>query len=166
MAVEPYAIYHITLENKAHIGISRLPGRGGDLAGDVSLIAAWGAACVVSLTEADEMARKGGAGLPEALSAMGIAWRSFPVRDYGAPQKADTSWPPVSAELHAMLDKGQAVLLHCAGGRGRSGMVALRLVVERGMLAGDALAMIRAVRPGAVETAEQEAWGGAGNKKT
>jgi hypothetical protein len=37
-------------------------------------------------------------------------------------------------------------------------MVAARLLVERGQTPGAALAALRSVRPGAVETAAQEDW--------
>lgn len=162
MTIEPFTIATLTLANGARIGISRLPGRSGDLAGDVARIAEWGAAFVVSMTEADEMVAKGAGGLELALSKADIGWWHFPIHDYGAPANADLRWPPLSAGLHAALDQGHPVLLHCAGGKGRSGMVALRLLTERGVESEAALAMIRDVRPGAVETEAQEAWGSAG----
>lgn len=164
MTVEPFIIATLTLASEARIGICRLPGRYGDLAGDVAQIVEWRAALVVSMTEADEMVAKGAGGLGAALGAAGIGWRHFPIHDYGAPANADLRWPLLSQELHAALDQGQAVLLHCAGGKGRSGMVALRLLTGRGLAADVALAMIRAVRPGAVETQAQEAWGGSGTR--
>ncbi len=160
MNVEPFTIATLTLDNEARIGICRLPGRSGDLAGDLAQIVEWRAALVVSMTEADEMVAKGAGGLEAALGTVGIGWRHFPIHDYGAPANADMRWPQLSQELHAMLDQGQAVLLHCAGGKGRSGMVALRLLTERGLEPDVALALIRAMRPGAVETQAQEAWGG------
>ena len=40
----------------------------------------------------------------------------------------------------------------------RSGMIALRLMVERGADPDEALKRLRAVRPGAVETDEQRLW--------
>ena len=42
------------------------------------------------------------------------------------------AWPGNSTFMHRTLDKGGAVLLRCRGGQGRSGMIALRLLVERG----------------------------------
>lgn len=140
------------------IGLSRLPGRDGPLEEALAAIRDWGATLVVSMTEMEEMARRGVADLGERLAAHGIDWRHFPIRDYGAPQAAESRWPPLSAELHAELEAGGSLLLHCAGGCGRSGMVALRLFVERGVDPAEALALIRSVRPCAVETAEQQAW--------
>lgn len=51
----------------------------------------------------------------------------------------------------------QAVAVHCALGFGRTGtMLACYLVKERGLAAGDAIAEIRRLRPGSIETYEQE----------
>jgi ADP-ribosyl-[dinitrogen reductase] hydrolase len=47
-------------------------------------------------------------------------------------------------------------LIHCRGGLGYTGMIAARLLVELGMDAHDAIAAVRRVRPGAIETGAQE----------
>lgn len=157
--IEPFIIHAVSAPKGGLIGIARLPGRSGDLAGDIEIIRDWQADLVVSMTEGEEMRAKGGGGLPAALTEAGIGWRHFPIRDFGAPQDAETRWPPLSAELHAILAGGGRVLVHCAGGCGRSGMVALRLLVEAGLQGDVALAKIRAVRPCAVETYQQAEWG-------
>ncbi len=159
---EPFAIHEVIAPGGGLIGISRLPGRNDDLAANVAEIAAWPAAVVMSMTEADEMAARGAAGLGEALAASGIAWRHFPIRDFGAPDGFETRWPALSAELHAALDQGQRVLAHCMGGCGRSGMVAMRLLCERGIAPEEALAMVRVARPCAVEKEPQRQWAAAG----
>jgi len=96
--------------------------------------------------------------LPRQLAAIGISHRHFPIQDFDAPAMDDPRWPPLSADIHEALTDGSAVLLHCMGGKGRSGMVAMRLLIEAGIAPEHALATIRAARPGAVETPEQEAW--------
>lgn len=150
----------VETEGGGRIGLCRMPGRSGDLAGDVAAVRRFGPRLVVSLTGGEEMARLGAGKLAGALAASGIAWRSFPIVDFGVPgsQSLD-AWNRLAVELHAALDAGQSVLLHCHGGLGRSGMVALRLLVERGEAGDAALARIRQARPGAVETEEQRLWG-------
>ena len=103
---------------------------------------------------------RGGCGnLGARLAQAAIGWFHLPIRDYGGPEGTSReSWPNLAARLHETLDKGGAVLLHCRGGQGRSGMIALRLLVERGEEVNRALAQIRAVRPGAVETDAQVQW--------
>lgn len=152
-----FAIVTLDLDKGARIGVAPLPGRRGDLPGDVDAILRWGPALVLSMTEPAEMARHGAAELPALLAARGIGHRAFPVPDFGVPP-AEADWAGLSAVLHRVLDAGGAVMCHCFGGQGRSGMVAARLMVERGMAPDAALAALRALRPGAVETAEQEAW--------
>jgi protein-tyrosine phosphatase len=49
-------------------------------------------------------------------------------------------------------------LVQCFGGCGRSGMVALRLMRRTGLPADLALSHLRAIRPCAIETTEQEHW--------
>ena len=51
---------------------------------------------------------------------------------------------------------GCDVLVHCRGGLGRAGTIAARLLVELGMEPETAIASVRAVRPGAIETSDQE----------
>jgi hypothetical protein len=154
---EPLAIAGLALPGGGRLGICRLPGAQGRLAADLRAIAEWRPTLVVSLTERAEM--DACAALAEQLRPAGIGWRHFPVRDYGVPEGTGRgAWPQLAVELHAVLDRGEGVLLHCRGGRGRSGMAALRLLVERGEKPEEALARLREVRPGAVETEAQRAW--------
>ena len=51
---------------------------------------------------------------------------------------------------------GESVVVHCRGGLGRTGLIAVRLLVELGESPVSALVRVRAARPGAVETVEQE----------
>ena len=141
------------------LGVSRLPGCYGNLAGDVRAIRDWGAAIVVSMTTERELADANAGHLGQLLSVEGIQWHHLPIRDFGGP-KGDSAdiWSDISQKLHACLEAGGAILVHCRGGQGRSGMIALRLMVESGEDPDAALTRLRAVRPGAVETSEQLEW--------
>lgn len=59
-------------------------------------------------------------------------------------------------EIHQRIDAGERLLIHCRGGLERSGLVAARILVERGCAPRDAVHRVRAVRPGAIETRDQE----------
>jgi len=107
------------------------------------------------------MERHNVADMDSILTSDGITWAHFPVRDFEVPGR-DAEWAGLSQKLHTILDFNGKVLVHCYGGKGRSGMVLTRLLVERGDLAGIALQKIRNVRKGAVETGEQEIWGASG----
>jgi protein-tyrosine phosphatase len=157
--VERFTIASLPLPAGGMIGLCRLPGRSGDLLGDIECIRNWSAAIVVTLTEADEMAKLGAKDLGARLADIGIAWRHFPIVDYSIPSKDSvTAWHVLSEELRTALHSGNKVLLHCHGGVGRSGMIALRLMVELGEAPDAALKRLRSVRPGAVETDAQLRW--------
>jgi protein-tyrosine phosphatase len=158
------SIAALPLDGGGRIGICRLPGLRGDLASDVRVIVEWQPKIVISMAERPEMEQCGSENLAAELAKAGIDWFHLPIRDYGAPDgNSATAWPDLATRLHKVLDEGGAVLLHCRGGLGRSGMIALRLLVERGEGAEAALARLRLARPGAVETPEQLAWASAGN---
>lgn len=156
-----FAIETIELDHGARLGISPLPGRWGSGRSDLAKIAEWSPTIVVSMTETAEMSRHNMADLGGLLSQLGIDWAHFPIRDFGAPKMAD-DWANLSARLRRVLAEGGRVLAHCYGGHGRSGMVLLRLMVELGFDPQVALARIRAVRPGAVETDDQFEWAAQG----
>ena len=128
-----------------------------DLATDVKAIADWGARRVLTLVTAQELRALRVPGLGEAVAAQGMAWRHLPIEDFSVPTADwEAAWAVERAAVHAALDEGGAVLVHCKGGLGRAGLVGSRVLVERGMAPRDAIAAVRAVRPGAVETGEQE----------
>lgn len=60
------------------------------------------------------------------------------------------------AGLLALLRGGCDALVHCRGGLGRAGTIAALLLAELGMDPQAAVAAVRAVRTGAIQTSEQE----------
>lgn len=141
------------------LALSPLPGRGGAFEADLRALILWSPDLVISMTTGDEMAAKGAAPLGTEMEGRGTAWRHLPIPDFGTPD-GDTAarFPAVAAEALATLRAGGRVLIHCMGGCGRSGMAALRLMVEAGEEPAAALTRLRAVRPCAVETEAQFNW--------
>lgn len=137
------------------VSIGACAGRGGDFAGDLAALLAWGPDAVVSMATAVEMEQVGAGGLPAALANAGVAWMACPVADYGVP---DAGWATVSARIRPLLARGGRVHIHCMAGCGRSGAAVLRLMVEAGEEAASALVRLRSVRSCAVETEAQYAW--------
>lgn len=141
------------------IGISGLPGAGGALAEDVATIGEWGATLVFSMVSDAELDQGNVALLSEMAASHGIDWRHLPVPDFGVPSVTVAAmWTEAAARAHRILDVGGNVLVHCRGGCGRSGMAALRLLVERGEAPDVALARLRTARACAVETEAQFKW--------
>jgi protein-tyrosine phosphatase len=141
------------------VGICPLPGRSGDYRGDLDRILTWGPSLVVSLVCDIELEAGDAENIGHDLAQAGVAWRHLPVTDFRAPcAETAAEWPAVSEEARAVLARGGSVLMHCYGGRGRSGMALTRLMVESGETPAAALARLRQVLPEAVETAAQAAW--------
>lgn len=150
------------------IGISFCPGKQGpvlagfdwkrDLAVDLDAVRGWGAAAVVSLIEKHEMELLGVGDLDTAVAARGMEWFHLPIPDVTAPgEEFEQRWHTAGARLRSLLIDGENVFIHCRGGLGRAGTVAARLLIELGITDSDtAIAQVREVRPGAIETRAQE----------
>lgn len=148
------------------LALSGLPGAGGSYANDLDHIRDWRPGLVISLTSEDEFEAAGAVELGADLQAMGCRWVHMPVIDFGVPsEQFIAEWAPVSRSALAALSGGGRVLVHCRGGCGRSGMVALRLMIESGETSAAALQRLRSVRPCAVETDGQMAWARAGQAR-
>jgi protein-tyrosine phosphatase len=105
---------------------------------------------VVSLqvTQPDEHMKR-------VLAQAGIGYSHVPIKDFAAPSDKDIA--PVRRAYRNALKAGGALMIHCTAGLGRTGTVAAALLAaEEGMCAADAMERVRAVRPGAIETREQE----------
>lgn len=141
------------------LAISQMPGRGGDYQSDLDFIRDWKPSIVITTTTRGELADVGAETLGADIQESGARWLHLPIKDFGVPD-ADfiAAWPDASdATLRALKGKGR-VLIHCMGGCGRSGMLALRLMVEAGEDAVAALLHLRKVRSCAVETDPQLRW--------
>lgn len=141
------------------LGIAPMPGRGGHYAEDLAHLSDWKPALVISMVTELELVAHRATGLGADLQDLGTRWIQLPVDDMGAPDTAqEENWHVASKEALSALQGGGRVLIHCLGGCGRSGMAALRLMIEAGEDADTALPRLRSVRACAVETDEQMAW--------
>ncbi len=144
------------------IGITFCPGKGDffwarDLAADLDVIARWQAQSIVTLIEDHEFDMLGVPELGAQICARGIDWYHLPIVDVQPPDaRFESAWLSVGPKLCGSLRNGAKVLVHCRGGLGRAGTVAALLLVELGVSAPNAIKRVRAARPGAIQTREQE----------
>lgn len=129
-----------------------------DLALDMDALAAFGADILITLMEADELeSATPAAELKAAAKGRGIAWLHLPIADFKAPGAAfEDGWKIHGPEVRAALGAGRNVVVHCRGGRGRSGLVAARILVELGEDPRAAIHTVRKANPLAIETPVQE----------
>jgi atypical dual specificity phosphatase len=89
------------------------------------------------------------------LEAAGIATLHLPVPDFTAPSPDQLRQALAFIARHR--SEGRAVAVHCLAGIGRTGTVLAAFLIQGGQLAPAAIAAVRAVRPGAIESREQVA---------
>ena len=155
-----FAIHFVSV-GEGVLGISELPGRGGDYFSDLQTIIQWRPDMALSLTSLKEMQEHDAGCLGADLSSNGIFWEQAEIADFGTPDATFMSlWPDTSRAIRTALANGRRIWIHCRGGCGRSGMIALRILVELGEDPDAALTRLRAVRPCAVETEAQRLWAG------
>lgn len=129
-----------------------------DLSIDIQAILDWGAEIVVTLMESWELQRYEVENLGSEIRAASMAWFHLPIADGHAPDADwDIEWGSTHQKtLRAALQEGKSILIHCLGGRGRTGTVAALLLMSLGDSAETAISKVRAAREGMIETIEQE----------
>jgi len=128
-----------------------------DLSLDLDAIRNWGAAAIVTLLEPEELTLLRVERLGEEVLRRNMLWFHLPIVDGSIPdQRFDEKWDAAGDKLLSILRNGSDVLVHCRGGLGRAGTIASRLLIELGMAPKTAIARVRAVRPGAIETSAQK----------
>ena len=95
-----------------------------------------------------------------------MRWFHLPIVDVSVPdERFEQEWDLAGKELRSLLRRRLDVLVHCRGGLGRAGTIAARLLAELGMEPKQAIASVRAVRPGAIENSDQEDFTRRGNDR-
>jgi protein-tyrosine phosphatase len=113
----------------------------------------------VTLIEDHEFRLLGVTELPRLAAAANLIWHHLPIIDGAAPgSRFERGWRDAGPALHRQLAAGHRIAVHCLAGLGRSGTIAVRLLMEQGMAFDAALDRVRQARPGAVESEEQRAW--------
>lgn len=126
-------------------GMSK-PGTTVSLEDDFAFLRAKGIDLLFTLTEAE----------PDTtlLAGFDVTSVHLPVIDYTAPSMEQLSrFVQLTDER---LEKAGRVGIHCHGGMGRTGTFLAAYFVSGGLTADEAIVKIRMLRPGSIETKEQE----------
>lgn len=146
------------------LGLSIAPGRwrpdgpANPLRADLrALRQVFGASALVTLMEEPELKQYGTSlsRLRSGARRAGLTSIWFPIPDFGVPSSEEETVRLVEG-LVARLRSRETVVVHCLGGLGRSGTMASCVLVALGRNSADAIACVRAARPGAVQTPLQE----------
>jgi ADP-ribosylglycohydrolase/protein-tyrosine phosphatase len=167
---DPLELGNVGMEGiKGVIGLTLCPGKkqrvsmsGGwnrDLDADLGVIKSFGAKALVTLMEANELARMEvpPALLRERAAHFGLDWHHLPIQDVSTPDEHfEDFWIYSGLRLRKLLTDGQNIVIHCLGGLGRTGMIGARLLLELGLDPTEAIRRVRVARPGSIETHDQE----------
>ena len=86
-----------------------------------------------------------------------LKWIHMPIADLKSPDhKFMDKWQTTKVLLKNDLIEGKNIILHCMGGKGRTGTIAAILLIEFGEKYKEAIKIVREKRKGAIETKEQE----------
>ena len=111
-----------------------------------------GASAVISLMPASELASNGAEDIGKQCQAQDMAWFHLPVADEQVPlEDFGQGWKASKQSILERLNAGQDIAIHCKGGSGRTGLIAARIMIEAGIPRADAIALVQALRPKAIQ---------------
>ena len=108
-----------------------------------------------------ELSELGIEDLPSAAADAGIAVVRFPIPDFGVPEDP-LAFGEVLDDVLERVRRGERVVVACRGGYGRTGTVVGCLLRQADVGPEEAVALVRATRPGTIEREAQarfvDAW--------
>jgi hypothetical protein len=140
------------------LGMAPAPGRAGDVRGAVQGMREDDAvdALLLLLNDA-ELAQLGLIDLPRAAADAGVHVLRYPIPDFAVPEDPLT-FGELLDDVLGRIRAGERVVVACRGGFGRTGTVVGCLLRQADVGPEEAVALVRATRPGAIEREEQQAF--------
>lgn len=122
------------------------PGSFGSCSEGLRELKAEGIAALVSLDETGVA--------PHLIADADLHHLHLPIPDFGTPSVSQAR--DFIQFVRRERQEGHAVAVHCRAGYGRTGTMLACFLVSEGCTPDDAIDQVRDVRPGSIETAEQE----------
>jgi len=111
---------------------------------DISYYKQQGVTKVISLLRDLEIEKLNMHNEPNACKTHGLKFEKFAIKDMSVPDKTDLT--ALNRRLKQEIEQGEAIAIHCHGGRGRAGIVAITLMVEHGFEADEAIELASEAR--------------------
>ena len=159
----------LELPNRSLLGITPCPGRNHtdklgrvwkrNLSQDITKIIEWGADSVLTLLEKKDFERLGVTNIVEEMQIAGLQCYHLPIPDMDVPGvEFVAAWNKHGEKILQSLQQGKKIVIHCAAGLGRSGMIAAKISNNFGETPQAAISAVRNIRPGAIETDQQTSY--------
>ncbi len=133
--MNPTALYKICDIGEASIYMMPKPDSN-QLDQDIQFYQSQGVNTVVSLLLPEEVIKLELVDEEPVCQQHGIEFINFSVKDMDVPELADLK--AFNAKLKQQIEAGKSIAIHCHGGRGRAGTVAITLMQELGFSAEEA----------------------------
>ena len=151
-------IHWIPLPGPGRLAVMPHPRGDERLADELRSLREQGVEVLVSLLEKDEAEDFGLADEERLCREGGLSFLSLPIPDHGAPPLDERTCAFIE-DLARRHCAGQAVAVHCLAGVGRSGLIAISVLIAAGMATIEAVDAVSLGRGFAVpETDEQLRW--------
>lgn len=111
-----------------------------------------GASAVITLMPQSELAANGAEQIAKHCQDLDLRWYHLPVADEQVPlEEFGVGWKTSRQATLDQLRTGQSLAIHCKGGSGRTGLIAARILIEAGIPRTEAIALVQALRPKAIQ---------------
>lgn len=151
-------IYNVATIGQGSLAMMAKPTGGEWIEDTFAAIAQSGITHMVSLLEAAEVYELGLRAAAHLSQQYEIKFTSYPLPDRGLPSSI-VSFARFSKGLHSSIVAGDAVVIHCRAGIGRTGLVAAGILLHTGLSPNQAFDHVSQCRGVSVpDTPEQQAW--------
>ena len=147
-----HPVYPITCPNqKGRLLLTPCPGlKGIELIGSLKQFKNSGVTAILTLMLESEIYENNLTNIEALCEENAMQWFNLPIVDEGVPHKEfDSLWDKYKKEIHAILDDNDSIVIHCKGGSGRTGIVAAKILLERGADFDQTIKEIKTIRLGA-----------------
>ncbi|MCL2915020.1 cyclin-dependent kinase inhibitor 3 family protein [Shewanella corallii] len=146
-----HPVWQLDLKTSGALILTPCPGtKEADLQTSLEQLKTMGVEAIVTALSDSELTAHNVAALGDKTRELGMQWFQIEIEDDKAPgTEFAAKWQAASPALHAIVDNGGKVAMHCLGGSGRTGILAAHLLLEKDWQLDEIIPAVQALRPGA-----------------